>query len=123
MPLLTSLAATPTRPANGMARQAVEDTHDDRDGSHHREVGRDATGGTARGRPEGEDEREDMRTRVRGDGLSPGIPPAQPDSHIGLYELSHPVPVWTGAKSFTFHFESGMAAMGAADLLDNHRGD
>ena len=30
-----------------------EDTHDDRDGSHHREVGRHATGGTARGAPGG----------------------------------------------------------------------
>ena len=79
------------------------------------------------GRPEGEDEREDMRTRVRADAYHPefqppSIPAAQPDSHIGLYELGHTVSVWTEGHSFTFHSESGMAAMGAADRLDNHRG-
>src|SRR6478609_10171246 len=103
MPLLTSLAATPTRPANGMARQATRTPMTTATAAITARW--DAT--RPAGRPEGEDEREDMRTRVRGGRLSPGIPAAQPDSHIGLYELSHTVPVWTGEIRLLFILRKG----------------
>src|SRR5688572_14867842 len=103
MPLLTSFAATPTRPANGMARQATRTPMTTATAAITARW--DATrpaSGRPWGRPEGEDEREDMATRVRGGRVPPGIPTAQPDSQIGLYELSHTVPVYTGGDSFTF---------------------
>src|SRR6476620_5434367 len=116
MPLLTSLAATPTRPANGMARQAMSTpmTTATAPMTARCEALRPAFG-RPWGRLAGDGVREDMGTRVRGEGLAPSIPLAQPNSHIGLCELSHSAPVWTGVESFTFLIEIGMAAMGAAD--------
>src|SRR5690606_15699457 len=87
---LTSLAATPTRPANGMARHATRTpmTTATAAMTARWEATRPASG-PPDGRPGEEDEREDMGTRVRAGRIAPSIPAAQPDSHIGLCELDH----------------------------------
>src|SRR5689334_17127072 len=114
MPLLTSLAATPTRPAKGMARQATRTPMTTATAAMTARWDATRPAGRPGGRREGEDERENMRTSVRCELIAARIPAAQPDSHIRLYELSHAVPVWAGGGSFTFHADSGMAAMGGA---------
>src|SRR6478735_504564 len=112
MPLLTSLAATPTRPANGIAMRATRTPITTATAAITARWDATRPAGRPGGRPEGEDEREDMRTRVRGGRLSPGIPTAQPDSHIGLYELSHTVPAWTGEIRLLFILSQGWPLWG-----------